>query len=352
MRPLANLFVASAQNNAVGRAYVLGELLNHLGWRSRIVSLDRTRWWSVMATLPFEERCYYVDRDPSAWADADLNIAVKFLPATYSTVCLLRKLHGTPVVVDIDDADVLAAIHTMSLRQRLGLVNPRVGWRHHPIRLRRLHRKVLSETLTTSNPTLDRIYNGVVIPHARRHIKSPSAPKPGDLSVAFVGTTRSHKGLVELRAAIDRLASDGYRLVVTAEAPPDCRPWERWVGETTFEEGMSIVREASIVAIPSRRNEYSYHQLPAKLIDAMMLGRAVVASDLPPIRWALGGHGILVEPGSVDGLTAALRLLKSEALRSALGAAANRHAVSCFSVDAVAPRWAMVLQSALKAAQP
>ena len=94
------------------------------------------------------------------------------------------------------------------------------------------------------------------------------------------------------------------------------------------------------MALPSLAESWSAAQLPAKLVDAMALGRAVVASDVPPIRWALGGTGLLARPGDVDDLAAGLAALLDPQRRAELGAAAHRRALDLFSLPAVAPVFA------------
>ena len=178
------------------------------------------------------------------------------------------------------------------------------------------------------------MYGGVIIPHVR---------EPGDVLpvgdsrrpiVRFVGSPGSHKGLDVLREAIARLADDGFRLAVTASPPDDARPWEQWLGRTSIEQGRQLVATADIIALPSRDFGWAKAQLPAKLMDAMMLGRTVVASDIEPIRWALDEPDLLVEPGSATALTDGLRRLADPDLRARYSARLRERAERRFSVAA------------------
>ena len=98
-----------------------------------------------------------------------------------------------------------------------------------------------------------------------------------------------------------------------------------------------------MVAIPSQDWTYSRGQLPVKIIDAMMAGRAVVGSDLEPIRWALGGTGIVVPPANAEALAAALDSLRSPDIRADLGARARERALATFTPSAIAPALAAAL---------
>jgi len=101
--------------------------------------------------------------------------------------------------------------------------------------------------------------------------------------------------------------------------------------------GAEIVQSADIIALPSIASAWSRGQLPAKLIDGMLAGRAVIASDLPPIAWALGETGRLVRPGDLAELTEALIDLRDPYTRQMLGAAARNRGEGMFLVDVVAP---------------
>jgi glycosyltransferase involved in cell wall biosynthesis len=77
----------------------------------------------------------------------------------------------------------------------------------------------------------------------------------------------------------------------------------------------------------------------------MLAGRAIVASDLPPIRWALGDTGLLAQPGDLDSLTRALQTLRDPAERTRLGALARERALNMFTPASVAPAFAAVLSA-------
>jgi glycosyltransferase involved in cell wall biosynthesis len=146
---------------------------------------------------------------------------------------------------------------------------------------------------------------------------------------------------------------DGATLCITAPAPTDARPHERWVGGGSFAEGAALLDRSDVTVALSDDTPFTRAQLPAKVIDSMMAGRAVIASDLPPIRWALGDAGILVRPGSVSELAAALsRLMHDEVTGVAhLGERARRRALELFTPAAVAPDFAVAARAASDAHQ-
>lgn len=99
-------------------------------------------------------------------------------------------------------------------------------------------------------------------------------------------------------------------------------------------DGMhALYRRASVFVLPSYREGF-----PTVVAEAMAYGLAVVTTPVDGVRdWLREpGNAILVDPGDVPGITAALeRLLTNEALRWDMGVA-NRLAVERFLVREVA----------------
>ena len=154
--------------------------------------------------------------------------------------------------------------------------------------------------------------SGVAIPEA---VAVPEEPP----HVLYVGRLSAEKGVLELAEAARglplRVVGDGpLRAQVPSEgfvAPHELGPW---------------YERAAVVATPSRREGYG---VVAR--EAMARGRPVVASAVGGLLDAVedGVSGLLVPPGDVPALRAALdRLLDDGELRARLGAAARERAVS------------------------
>src|SRR5919197_1364180 len=131
----------------------------------------------------------------------------------------------------------------------------------------------------------------------------------------FVGRLSPEKGIDELVAA-----TEGMNLVVAGDGPlrhlvPGA------LGFVPHQELGELYDRAAVVVCPSYREG-----LPLCVLEAMAHGRPVVASAVGGIPELVedGGTGLLVEPGDVAGLRAALeRLLADPALRRRLGRAAR-----------------------------
>lgn len=343
-------------DNALGRAYSLWLCAEHLGWDTLVTGPSTTRGlWTPLTQGPFSERCRIQPRwglsgATRAAAEAfrpDVIVAVKLWPASLEVARGVGRELGVPVVADIDDPDIesvrssLAGGLQSQLAARWALRSRvrRMG------RLEELRAGALQHPRTVSNPELQRLYGGEVVPHVRRPGPDPSRPAPG-VRLLFAGTPRPHKGIDLLREAA---ATAGADLVVTAPAPRDARANEQWVGNVAITELPSLLRSSTAVAVLSRPGPEGAGQFPVKVVDAMLAGRPVIASDVPVLRWALGGAGIVVAPelgavtGAIEGLrdgdrTARIgRAAREEALRRFVpGVAARTLARVCASASAVA----------------
>jgi glycosyltransferase involved in cell wall biosynthesis len=173
--------------------------------------------------------------------------------------------------------------------------------------------------------------SGVAIPES---VAPPEEPP----HVLYVGRLSAEKGVLELVEAAAglplRVVGDGpLRGEVPSEgfvAPGALGPW---------------YERAAVVAAPSRREGYG---VAAR--EGMAYGRPVVATAVGGLLDAVedGVTGLLVPPGDVGALRAALeRLLGDAELRARLGAAARQKAQCEFSFAAATASLLTVYEEAL-----
>jgi glycosyltransferase involved in cell wall biosynthesis len=117
----------------------------------------------------------------------------------------------------------------------------------------------------------------------------------------------------------------------------------RLVGTLDRREVAAALAAADVVAVPSVVDRAgNVDGLPNTLLEAMAAGRAVVASRVAGIPDVIadGVNGLLVPPGDVPALRAALaRLVADERLRARLGAAARETVVRSHGWDTAARRF-------------
>ena len=327
-------FSDDLSSNSLGRVYCLWRLADALGWESSVVSTRGDEVWGPLRGTAFADRCHRLDAESTPnreqLGNPDLLIAVKPLPSSFLPAADWSRALGIPLLVDIDDPDLEMQFSWERPIRRLG----RVLLRAPGLRGSRIVRKRLDGVPRfVSNPWLQSRYGGTLLPHVRDDRGPGASHTSTQPRIAFVGTNQPHKGVAVLRQAVTELAGEGFRLTVTDAPPADAAPHEDWVGRTSMEEGLDLVSRSDIVVIPSLDAVHARGQLPVKLIDAMMYGRAIVVTDVDPLPWAVAGGGLVIRAGSVSALVAALRPLAEPAERTRLGNIAREVAVSRYTVE-------------------
>jgi glycosyltransferase involved in cell wall biosynthesis len=182
-------------------------------------------------------------------------------------------------------------------------------------------------------------------PVARARIRAAlGVPQDGVVVVAVSRLVR-HKGYPELLAAMrdvpaelwvvgERLASDHGADLEPVFAGSGLGPRLRRLGYRT--DVPAILSAADIFVLPSH-----FEGLPMSIIEAMLTGLPVVATDIrgPREQVVAGATGLLVPPGQVPPLAAALRRLAGDAaLRSRLGEAGRARAIELYDEARVVAR--------------
>jgi glycosyltransferase involved in cell wall biosynthesis len=93
--------------------------------------------------------------------------------------------------------------------------------------------------------------------------------------------------------------------LVGVEGEPS-RSGEIHVPPVSYETALKWISAADVIATPQRATRVGRAQSPAKIVDAMAVGRTIVASRLGPIEELVGDTAILVEPGSADAMAVGL----------------------------------------------
>ncbi len=297
-------------------------------------------------------------------ADGDVLIPVKPHLASFAVALVASELRGVPVILDIDDLDVA--------------LSPRSGWPADPAMtdLSRPKSPLFVSLLTRATSAADAV---TVCCHAlRRRFGGTVIPQPVDTdlfdplgvdrerarrdlgfdgpTVLFPGVPRPHKGLELLADAVARIP--GARLAVT------CRPEDlagpSWaglpidrVGIVPYPSAPALYAAADVVAIPQLDDDAAHHQMPLKAVDAMAMGRPIVASAVSDLPEVLDGCGRLVPAGDAAALTAAIGdLLEDGAQARELGDSARARCVERYSFERVGERLAGIVGSLAQTAAP
>ncbi len=160
------------------------------------------------------------------------------------------------------------------------------------------------------------------------------------VAIASVGTLAPDKGFRHLLKALAQLIDLDWCLWVVGSGP-DARKLKqlgldlgigkrvRWLGQQS--PATPYVAAADLFVHPSLRESFGI-----VVMEAMSLGKAVVATRTGGTPELVGEAGILVAPGSPEALAPALRLLiENPALREELGRRAAREIAARYSPDAL-----------------
>jgi glycosyltransferase involved in cell wall biosynthesis len=290
-------------------------------------------------------------QDLAARADGDLLYASKPRPTSYGVALLARRRRRRPLLLDIDDWEVGFFRRSGAwgtLGRSLNVGNPNgLPWTWLMERL-----VGRADAITVASRFLERRFGGTLIPHVRdteawdpaRHDRAAARARLGlrdERVVMFLGTPRAHKGVDDLVEAVGTVGGDARLVLVGADPAAEssrrwaAHPWVRVVGEIPFDDVPRYLIAADAVAIPQRATSDTIGQVPAKVFDAMALARPIVATAVSMLPEILEGCGVLVPPGDVIALGAALRrLLDDPAVAGELGRRARERCRERYSFAA------------------
>jgi glycosyltransferase involved in cell wall biosynthesis len=194
------------------------------------------------------------------------------------------------------------------------------------------------------------IPNGVEIP-----AETATASLPGTITVGQLARLDIQKGLDVLLEAVELMTTEATFAIGTPVANDD---FGRAVHDTARRLGVQVVVPASrdflttvdIVAAPSR-----YEGHPLVLMEAMALGKPVVATAIPGVREVLEGGqaGLLVPNEDPIALAQALdRLVADSELRARLGERARQLMIERYALPVVHAQIIDVLERAATDERP
>ena len=182
----------------------------------------------------------------------------------------------------------------------------------------------------------------------RNKVRNLLGVREDDCVFIFVGRLVKDKGVFDLLAAIDKLASLNKDIVLWVVGPNEdnllgqlqslvqgSNSKIHWLGSTLSPEKYMV--GADIIVLPSYREGFG-----SVIIEAAACGIPAIAYRIDGIIDAVedGKGGILVQAGAVEKLFLAMKLLAfDENLRLQLGQQAQQRAIKKFSSNKVTKAW-------------
>ena len=338
-------------NNSFGRAVLLAQALSGFCDVEIVGPSRRGDIWFPLRQTSFPVKSFEWKRYPFfvpviqrmlKEIDGDVILASKLMPTSFGIGLLKKWASGKPLIVDIDDWELGFFYHSGfwgRIGRLLNFSNP--NGLPHTWLMERL--AGYTDAVTVSNRFLQNKFNGILVPHCRDtsildpgRFDSEAIKKTWGLQgkkvLMFLGTPRPHKGIDDLRVALERIDdSNVYLLIVGADDPTSfcgakwgaVRGRVRVLPKIPFENLPEYLAAADILLVPQRQTTDSVGQMPAKLFDAMAMGKPIIATRVSDITEVLGDCGYLVDPGKPDELADAMRYIldhPEEAQRRGQGA--------------------------------
>ncbi|WP_276272957.1 glycosyltransferase family 4 protein [Haloarcula litorea] len=364
--------------NGLGRAYLLAQLLEQ-DYEVEIIGPELGGGiWEPVAdeykykSVPMSKFAYnFVRKYPaiSKQITGDVVYASKPRMTSFGWGLVHVVRERKPLVLDIDDwesgfyydrdhARILSHIKYFPHLADLNSLN------YNRV-LERL--STYADELTVSNSFLQDKFGGTVIPHVRdtaafnpglydKAALRAEFGLPADKQlVLFSGTPRPHKGLDDLITAMEQLERPDASLLIVGASDSDyvrelrSRAGDQVLfrGQQPFEDIPKWIAAADVFAIPQKDVFSTKGQLPAKLFDAMAMGKAIVATAVSDVPEILADAGMLVTPESPAELSSAIEMLLDDGdLRAEFERKARERCVEQYSYEAMAPRLTEVIEEA------
>lgn len=352
-------------DNAVGRAHLLAQLLASRHDVAVVGPRFGPALWPPLRASRIEYRAIPAHRYPRfvteipallRLIDGDLIVASKPRPTSFGLGLIARARRRRPLLLDVDDWE-LGFFYRAGLWGRVGrflnVANPNGlpwTWTMEQVIGR-------ADAITVSSRFLASHFGGTMIPHVRdtrawdparfdAQARRRELGLEGSKVVMFLGTPRKYKGIDDLVEAVASLARPDVTLALVGVDPGRrtsslwaSHPFVRIFPPIDFDDVPSYLVAADVVAVPQRATTETLGQVPAKLFDAMALGRPIVATAVSMIPEILSGCGVVVEPGDVKALGEAVaRLLDDPAEARELGRRARDRCAAEYSFEAARAR--------------
>jgi len=324
-------------NNSFGRAVLLAKALSGFCDVEIVGPSKKGDIWFPLRQTSFAVKSFEWKRYPFFVSviqrilkeiDGDVILASKLMPTSFGIGLLKKRASGKPLIVDIDDWELGFFYHSGfwgRIGRLLNFSNP--NGLPHTWLMERL--AGYADAVTVSNRFLQNKFDGVLVPHCRdtsildperfdsEAIKEAWGLK-GKKVLMFLGTSRPHKGVDDLRTALEKIDDpDVYLLIVGVDDPVPfsgskwaaVRERVRVFPKVPFENLPEYLAAADILLVPQRQTTDSVGQMPAKLFDAMAMGKPIVATRVSDITEVLGDCGYLVDPDKPAQLADAIQYI-------------------------------------------
>lgn len=370
-------------HNCLGRAWLLAKALQRKYEVELVGPIKDGEIWKPLAPLEDLETktvtvngylgSYWRYKSLLDKVNGDVIYASKPLLSTFGLGLIKKYFSGKPLVLDIDDWELGLKAPDKEMDSLRGKIKYRLlmiknmlrtlanPFFHSYYSVQFVENLIpLADKITVSNTFLKKKFGGKIIPHARDLKEfSPDAFDKKQLRkkynidveknvVLFSGTPRPHKGVEDLIEAVAGLVERDMLFLIVGLGEGDfSREIEKKAsnllgekfkafGVVPFKNLPEYIALSDIVVVPQRRTSSSRGQMPAKLIDAMAMGKPIIATRVSDIPETLEGCGFIVEPQKPLELARSLReVIDNPSKANEFGERARKKCEEEFSLTAI-----------------
>ncbi|HRN69627.1 MAG TPA: glycosyltransferase [Candidatus Woesebacteria bacterium] len=347
-------------DNSLGRAYILALMLKRYYQVEILGPSINNKIWEPIA---FDTSIKYVQLSTKLHnisknlkkIDGDIIYAIKPYGTSFGYALLKKFLSNKPVILDEDDWDFGFFLDNVGRSILLDLLkvnffDPNNGL--YTYLLSKL--SFFADDITVSSTFLQKQFGGTIIPHARdkemykinqnkvQLIQKRYNPKSQKI-IMFLGTVRQHKGIDLIISAMDSMNRKDLSLFLIGNKDlikqfvPN-RNYITIIPTQRFDNLANILSIADLIVLPQKNTHSAKGQIPAKLFDAMAMGKPIIASNVSDISLILKDCGLIFEPDNSNELIKKMNLLLYDNnLANILGAKAKAKFLKKYSFDTVAP---------------
>lgn len=195
---------------------------------------------------------------------------------------------------------------------------------------------------------------------SRQKVRDQHGIPPGQTVAIFVGRLEPDKGVFELISAARNVGGDRLHTLLVGDIP-DRAAVERAVTAAGLDDAVTVVGRVAHDEVPQYLAASDVLVLPSKhegsprvVLEAMSMALPVIATAVGGIVEAIndGENGLLLEDGSADRISLALRrLISGDVDRPAMGRAARRYVEANHSFQPNADRIIALHQSVVSTAR-
>jgi len=362
-----SVLAPNLSHNSLGRAYLLAKLLQRRYEVEIIGPTFNNKLWPPLANekgitikpinINFKNKLNFIKyfKIISNIIEGDIIYASKPYITSFGTGILLKSLKKKPLILDIDDWEL--GIFKENFKG-ISLYFRSLGYWQFSI-LEKL--SFIANEITVSNTFLQKKFGGTVIWHTRdpnlfnpkkyniKKIRKKYNVDENKKIIMFFGTPKPYKGIDDLIEAMCLIKdpdiilcivgineSDKYCKNIINKAISKLKNRFIYYGFQPFNKVPEILTMADIIVVPQRKCTATIGQIPAKIFDAMALGKPIIATDVSDLGKILKNCGIIIEPSNPQMLAKKIvELINDPKYMTKLGEASRKRFLEKYSWEIV-----------------